>query len=418
VCAPFASGKLVSVEGSRDVAAVAAELASRANVPLDLARDILDRELVSGDDERSVGRARLLHPWVQAGLPLDVVSDLIDGGKLSLAFLDTPAMETGDRLDRTFADLCADRDLPLSVAADLHVALGLEPPDPDGLAGEDDAVLLDLMIRFEGAGAPREAVMRLYAVYADNMRRLAKAEAEFYETNIEGRLRAAGLGEQELMRLGGEFGARINELRERAISLVYFRHREHVWFEHAINHVEQAMVASAVEVSVTRPPSICFVDLTGYTRLTEERGDEFAADTAGRLAALVKDISRRHGGRAIRWLGDGGMFHFREASAAVAAALDMVAAAPEVGLPPAHLGIHTGPVIAQDGDVYGRTVNIASRIASFAQGGQVVVSEETAEAARAGGHVDPAIRFEALGSFPLKGLLQDMPLFQVFRDVG
>jgi hypothetical protein len=45
-----------------------------------------------------------------------------------------------------------------------------------------------------------------------------------------------------------------------------------------------------------------------------------------------------------------------------------------VDLPPAHVGIHTGPVISQDGDVYGRAVNLAARIASYAHGGQVVVS--------------------------------------------
>jgi class 3 adenylate cyclase len=54
------------------------------------------------------------------------------------------------------------------------------------------------------------------------------------------------------------------------------------------------------------------VDLTGYTRPTEERGDTAAAELAGRLAALVEGISRHHGGRPVRWLGDGGMLVFRE----------------------------------------------------------------------------------------------------------
>ncbi|MGF2075916.1 adenylate/guanylate cyclase domain-containing protein, partial [Enterococcus casseliflavus] len=82
--------------------------------------------------------------------------------------------------------------------------------------------------------------------------------------------------------------------------------------------------------------------------------------------------SRQRGGSSIRWLGDGGMFHFREPAAAVEAGLDMVKRSPAIGLPPAHIGIHAGPVIFQDGDVYGRTVNIASRLASVAQAGEVV----------------------------------------------
>jgi class 3 adenylate cyclase len=71
----------------------------------------------------------------------------------------------------------------------------------------------------------------------------------------------------------------------------------------------------------------------GYTRIIEERGDEVAARLATRLTSLVEDISRRYGGRPIRWLGDGGMFHFKESGDAVLAGLDMVESAPLVGLP-------------------------------------------------------------------------------------
>ena len=159
-----------------------------------------------------------------------------------------------------------------------------------------------------------------------------------------------------------------------------------------------------------RPPAICFVDLTGYTQLTEERGDEVAARVAGRLAWLVNDVARSRGGRPVRWLGDGGLFHFREPWMAVIAGLDMVERAPEAGLPDAHVGIHTGPVVFQDGDVYGATVNVAARIASHAQAGQVVVSEETAH--RSDRH---ALRFEPLGAVDLKGVAKPLPLYQAFR---
>jgi class 3 adenylate cyclase len=88
----------------------------------------------------------------------------------------------------------------------------------------------------------------------------------------------------------------------------------------------------------------------------------------------------------------------------------MVQRAPAADLPPAHVGIHAGPVIAQDGDVYGRTVNLAARIAAYAQAGQVVVSEETAR--RSG---DDQLRFEPLGPVDLKGVREPLPLYQAFR---
>jgi adenylate cyclase len=174
--------------------------------------------------------------------------------------------------------------------------------------------------------------------------------------------------------------------------------------------VEEALEGSGLEQRVPMPPAICFVDLTGFTQLTEEQGDEVAVHVAGRLASLVTDISRSRGGRPVRWLGDGGMFHFREPYMAVLAGLDMIERAPAAGLPPAHVGIHTGPVISQDGDVYGRTVNLAARIASYAQAGQVVVSEDTA---RRSDHDD--LQFAPRGVVDLKGVAEPLPLYQALR---
>jgi hypothetical protein len=64
-------------------------------------------------------------------------------------------------------------------------------------------------------------------------------------------------------------------------------------------------------------------------------------------------FSRRRGESPIRWLGDGGMFHFRGPARSVDAGLDMLEQAPAMGLPSAHIGIHAGPVIFQDGTCTG-----------------------------------------------------------------
>jgi adenylate cyclase len=153
------------------------------------------------------------------------------------------------------------------------------------------------------------------------------------------------------------------------------------------------------------------VDLTRYTRLTEEQGDEVAARLAARLATLVEHISRRHGGKPVRWLGDGGMFHFKEPTAGMVAALEMVESAPSAGLPPTHIGLHAGPVVAQDGDVFGRTVNIAARIAARAGAGQVLTSAETVELVQ-----DRRLRFVHLGPVSLKGVAGPVTRYRVLRQ--
>ena len=393
------------------------EVAEQANVPEGFVRRLLAIGALPAEEAglgpEEVRRARLLHSWTTAGLSVETIMDLVDRGALSLAFLDAPVMATPERLDRSYQQLAADRGVSLAFLQALHQALGFAPPEPTDRAGEDDRTMLDIVETFRGAGGDDEATLRLLAVYADALRRIAKAEADYYETNIERRLRASGLDERQLIELGTRFGDRIITLLEQALNMVYRRHREHIWTEHAINHVEEALEASGLQQRVPRPPAICFVDLTGYTQLTEEQGDEAAAHVAGRLAALVGDISRSRGGRPVRWLGDGGMFQFREPWMAVTAGLDMVGRAPAAGLPPAHVGIHTGPVIFQDGDVYGRTVNLAARIASYAQAGQVVVSEDTA---RLSDHAD--LRFEPLGAVELKGVATPLRLYQALPPGG
>ena len=391
------------------------EVAERANVPEDFVRQLVAAGALPHAEAElgspwAVRRARLLWSWSEAGLTVETVIALVNRGALSLAFLDAPVMDLPERLDRSYEQLAADRGVPMSFVQALHQSLGFAAPEPGDRAGEDDATMLEVARLFRGAGATDEATLRLLAVYADNLRRIAKAEADYYEAHIERRLRAAGLDELQLIELGTQLGDRVIGLLERVLLMVYRRHREHLWTEHAINHVEQALEGSGLQQRVPQPPAICFVDLTGYTRLTEERGDEAAAQVAGRLAALVNDISRRRGGRPIRWLGDGGMFYFREPATAVVAGLDLVERGPALDLPPAHVGIHTGPVISQDGDVYGKTVNLAARIASYAHAGQVVVSQETAQRS-----ADPQVWFDPLGAVELKGVAQPLPLHQAYR---
>jgi adenylate cyclase len=393
------------------------ELADQAEVDQEYVRRMIEAGALDPPEGHTtygpseVGRVRLLHAWEEAGLSAQSIMDLVRSGKLSISWLDTPALTRMGRLDVTFERFCEQEQVPLSMVGDLYESMGFAPPRPNDFIREGDPHLVDLVRAFLDAGADASPTLRLVRVYADSMRRIAQAEAEVYETQIEERLRRSGLDERELIDFGARFGTRLIADLERAILDVYHRHREHIWIEHSINHAEIALERAGLFEKVPKPPAICFVDLTGYTRLTEERGDEFAAELASNLASLVEDISRRHGGRPIRWLGDGGMFHFKEPQAAVLAGLDMVESAPRAELPPMHIGVHTGPVVFQDGDVYGRTVNLASRIASHATAGQVLASQETASRASGAG-----VRFESIGPVTLKGVARPVELSQALRD--
>jgi adenylate cyclase len=334
----------------------AEELANQAEVPVDFVRRLIKLDgLQANRDGRyprsDVGRIRILHAWEEAGLSAEDVMDLVRAGELSISWLDAPVMTTTARLDVTFEQLCSEAEVPHSTIRSLYEALGFAPPEPTDHTKAGDRELVELLQAFLTAGAREGPTLRLLRVYADSLRRITKAEAELYESEIEEPLRRSGRTERELLDFGARFGSGVNARLERTILDIYRRHREHIWIEHSINHAEIELERAGLFEKVSKPPAICFVDLTGYTRLTEERGDEFAAELASQLASLVEDISRRRGGRPIRWLGDGGMFHFKDPEAAVLAGLDMVESAPGAQLPPMHTGIHTGPVVFQDGDM-------------------------------------------------------------------
>ena len=124
-----------------------------------------------------------------------------------------------------------------------------------------------------------------------------------------------------------------------------------------------------------------------------------AAELADRLRRLVQRTSVQHGGRPVKWLGDGVMFWFRDPGRGVVAALEMADGVVAAGLPPAHVGLHAGPVLFQDGDYYGQTVNMASRIADYARPGEVLVSQAVVDAS-----ADAPIGFTEIGPVDLKGV--------------
>jgi class 3 adenylate cyclase len=100
------------------------------------------------------------------------------------------------------------------------------------------------------------------------------------------------------------------------------------------------------------------------------------------------------------------MLWFREPGPGVVAASEMAAGVSDAGLPPAHVGLHAGPVVMQDGDYYGQTVNLASRIAGYARAGEVVVSQRVVDSA-----VGTPVEFADLGDVELKGITEPIRLF-------
>lgn len=137
--------------------------------------------------------------------------------------------------------------------------------------------------------------------------------------------------------------------------------------------------------------SVMFVDVVGFTRLSEQMDPEEVSDLLDRFYKVVNDVVRRHYGHVDKLIGDAALVLFgvpraleNPAYHAITAALDLRTQVRNLGIQ-IHTGIHTGEVlvthmgegVAVDYTVIGDTVNVAQRLESLAQSGEVLVSERT-----------------------------------------
>jgi adenylate cyclase len=127
-----------------------------------------------------------------------------------------------------------------------------------------------------------------------------------------------------------------------------------------------------------------FADLAGFTALTEAHGDDVAADLVAQFCAAVRALLPGHEAEEVKAIGDALLLRTPGADAAVRLAL---AIAGDVGgrhrFPSVRVGMHTGPAVARDGDWFGATVNVASRVSDRARGGEVLATRATRDAAGA-----------------------------------
>ena len=345
-------------------------------------------------------KVRLATACERAGLPMDAIAEVIRAGRLSFAFMEaTPYHRFALPSTRTFRQVSRDTGMPLETLRGTLESMGFTWTSADETIREDELEVLPLIRLAISSGLLDQAwVTRVGRAYAEGMRLAAKVENEAYGARFEEPVLASGLGQRQAMERASEIAGEFIPLADRALMAVYRRQQELIWTEHQVENIEAALEEAGAIPRPERVPAMCFLDLAGYTRLTEERGDQAAAELATTLAVLVERLARVQGGTPVKWLGDGVMLHFREPAGAVVSALDMVRRVPEAGLPQAHVGVAAGPVVVQGGDYFGRTVNLASRLSARAQAGQVLVTGAVAEAPAPDGVV-----FSDLGALRLKG---------------
>ena len=159
--------------------------------------------------------------------------------------------------------------------------------------------------------------------------------------------------------------------------------------------------------------AVVFADISESTSLYQKLGDSAARNIVNACLTLIISILGRYEGRLVKTIGDEVMCVFPSADLAVLAASDMqsqVAASRPGNYPVSiHVGLHYGPVLVEEDDVFGDTVNVAAYLAAAATADQILTTEATEQYLSAA--LKSCVRpiFHAV----LKGAVEESTVFQV-----
>jgi len=398
-----------------------AEIAAEAACPEERIRWMTSIGLISPDEDGrftlgAVLAVKMASALLEAGVPAGSLERAATEGLLSFRRTDEYLPhEPGPRSERTFAEFQASAGPRAELLPAVYEVLGLPKPDPSAPIHLDEEALFERFLDAWAMSPDEDSVIRAGRLMAQGTRAAMLGWMDLQDEQL------AEPARERLLR--GELEEFPDDVRVAFIKATRLAPEMFTWL--SARYLEHRSVSGIVEgferflasrglapiPEPPSPPAIVFVDLSGFTRLTHERGDESAVAAATSLQRHADAIASRHGGRLVKLLGDGAMLRLADASVGLDAALDLVETMSGEGALSSHAGVDAGPVIERDLDVFGQTVNLASRIADAAGPGEVLASQAVADVAG-----DGTFGFERMQDAELKGLPGPIALFRVTRS--
>jgi adenylate cyclase len=396
----------------------AKEIATEAAVPEErvvwlASLGVLPRLGAEGFSLGSILLTKVLSALLEAGLPKSTIELIAAEVRLNSGHVDEYLpYEPGARSTRSFAEFQAAMGPGGAVLPTVYRTLGLPPPDPSEPIHVDEEEILERFLAVWRPAGENDSILRAARLIGEGTRIVMLGSVDVVDEQIATPARER-VFRGEVDRYPEEATlafTTLTGLLPRMFSWLGARFLEQRVTGGFVDGMEELLAARdlAPPPPATPPPAIVFVDISGFTRLTEQRGDETAVLAATSLQRHADAVATSHGGRLVKLLGDGAMLRFPEAAGATDAALELVETMSREGVLSAHAGVHAGPVIERDLDIFGRTVNLASRIAAIAEPGEVLVTEVVVHAVR-----DRPFDLHSLGERSLKGITEPVPLFRV-----
>jgi adenylate cyclase len=348
-------------------------------------------------------RLALLKELAEQGVSLDELKRAVEEDRLVLLPVERAFDSDADQY--TAGEIAEKSGLDPRFLGRLLQALGAPiPEDDERVYAEADVEAAKRAKLFLDAGLPEEGVLETSRLIGISMATLAEANVDLVGEVFT----QPGVDERELaMRYAAAAEAMAPLLGETLL---------HAYRIHLRERIRQAVITEAEvaagRVSGADDVTIAFADLVGFTRLGESLEIEQIGDLTKRLFELASDAARPPV-RLVKMIGDAAMFASRETEPLLAAVVDLVDAAGNQ-IPPLKVGVARGQALGRGGDYYGRPVNLAARITSFARPDSVVVDQSVKDsiAATNGAPFD----FSFAGKRHFKGIAGETPVHRVRRS--
>jgi adenylate cyclase len=352
----------------------------------------------------AAAQARVVARMRERGYSLEDLKSAGREGRLAFGFAEELFQDDGETIQ--VARVAEETGLEPELIERILVILGTPKARQRELTPVDAAALRHCA-RVLAAGFPLVAFLQLVRVYVQSMRRIADAEVRLFHLYVHEPLIRDAVPELEM---AAEMGDLASDILPLAAPLTEYLHNRYLRFfleQDVVGHMESGLGMDTAEIELGQVTmTLCFIDLTGFTRYTEEEGDIEALDVVENFVETVESTLPREAA-IVKTIGDEVMVVSPDAASLTEWAVDFLAGFPQ--RPQPRVGIHCGEAVYRDGDYFGSQVNLAHRVVNRALAGEVLVTDRVAAAIadREG------LGLEPIGQVSLKGFPTPTDLFVV-----
>ena len=323
-------------------------------------------------------------------------------GRLAFGFAEELFFEPEARV--SVAEVAGETGLEPELIERILLILGT-PLGREHLLNPSDVAAMRHCARVLAAGFPLVAFLQLVRVYVQSLRRIADAEVRLFHLYVHEPMIRDAVPELEMAKEIGELASDILPLAAPLTEYLHTRYLRFFLEQDVVGHMESGLGEVAAELGRVSV-ALCFIDIAGFTRYTEEEGDLEALDLVERFVETV-EATLPPEATIVKTIGDEVMVVSPDAASLTGWAIEFLSHFAERPRP--RVGIHFAEAVYRDGDYFGGQVNLAHRVVSRAQAGEVLVTDRVVAAVTD----RPRLEFEPIGEVSLKGFPVPTPLFMV-----